>query len=125
MNFRARSSAARMSGWQSEDHRFESGRVHTYFKNSMKTLIKQSIFISSVFILLTIYLILIHPVFATESALCSVSLNGVELTPKDSLPSCTSINVGELGFKIPSLGDILTFTIRAFFVVAGLMALFY
>src|SRR3990167_761540 len=91
----------------------------------MKTLIKLSIFISSVFILLTIYLILIHPVFATESALCTVAINGVELTPKDSLPSCTSINVGELGFKIPSLGDILTFTIRAFFVVAGLMALFY
>ena len=116
---------ASASQWHCEGCGFKPHPVHTYFKNSMKTLIKLSIFISSVFILLTIYLILIHPVFATESALCSVSLNGIELTPKDSLPSCTSINVGELGFKIPSLGDILTFTIRAFFVVAGLMALFY
>lgn len=40
-------------------------------------------------------------------------------------PACTSIDTGELGFKIPSLGDILTFVIRAFFVIAGLAALFY
>jgi len=40
-------------------------------------------------------------------------------------PACTSIDTGELGFKIPSLGDLLTFAIRAFFVIAGLAALFY
>ncbi len=40
-------------------------------------------------------------------------------------PACQSIDTGSLGFKIPSLGDILTFTIRAFFVIAGLAALFY
>ncbi|QQS44366.1 hypothetical protein IPM65_02080 [Candidatus Roizmanbacteria bacterium] len=40
-------------------------------------------------------------------------------------PACTSIQTGELGFQIPSLGDILTFAIRAFFVIAGLAALFY
>ena len=40
-------------------------------------------------------------------------------------PACTSIDTGELGFKIPSLGDLLTFVIRAFFVFAGLAALFY
>ena len=44
---------------------------------------------------------------------------------KDTLPSCTSISNEELGFKIPSLGDLLTFAIRAFFVIAGLAALFY
>ena len=44
---------------------------------------------------------------------------------KGSLPSCTTIDTGELGFKIPSLGDLLTFAIRAFFVIAGLAALFY
>ncbi|MCB0749475.1 MAG: hypothetical protein KDC90_18600, partial [Ignavibacteriae bacterium] len=43
----------------------------------------------------------------------------------DGYPACTSIDTGELGFKIPSLGDILTFVIRAFFVFAGLAALFY
>ncbi len=43
----------------------------------------------------------------------------------DGYPACTSINTGDLGFNIPSLGDILTFVIRAFFVFAGLAALFY
>ena len=40
-------------------------------------------------------------------------------------PACTSIDTGDLGFKIPSLGDLLTFAIRAFFVIAGLAGLFY
>ncbi len=35
------------------------------------------------------------------------------------------VNEEELGFKIPSLGDLLTFAIRGFFVIAGLSALFY
>jgi hypothetical protein len=43
----------------------------------------------------------------------------------NSIPACQSVDVGELGFKIPSLGDLLTFVIRAFFVIAGLAALFY
>ena len=43
----------------------------------------------------------------------------------NDFPACTSINTGELGFQIPSLGDILTFIIRAFFVIAGLAALLY
>jgi len=42
-----------------------------------------------------------------------------------ALPLCTSVNTGDLGFKIPSLGDLLTFAIRAFFVIAGLAGLFY
>ena len=46
-------------------------------------------------------------------------------TERLNLPACTSIDTGELGFKIPSLGDLLTFAIRAFFVIAGLAALFY
>jgi len=43
----------------------------------------------------------------------------------NSYPACTSIDTGAMGFRIPSLGDILTFAIRAFFVIAGLAALFY
>ncbi|MBI4225630.1 hypothetical protein HY612_00790 [Candidatus Roizmanbacteria bacterium] len=31
----------------------------------------------------------------------------------------------KIGFKIPTLGDILTFMIRAFFIVAGLAALLF
>lgn len=51
------------------------------------------------------------------SPLCTANPN--------TYPACTSIDTGELGFDIPSLGDILTFVIRAFFVIAGLAALFY
>ena len=43
----------------------------------------------------------------------------------DNTVTCQEIDTGELGFKIPSLGDLLTFAIRAFFVIAGLAALFY
>ncbi|PJC30483.1 hypothetical protein CO051_05465, partial [Candidatus Roizmanbacteria bacterium CG_4_9_14_0_2_um_filter_39_13] len=46
-------------------------------------------------------------------------------TAFDSTVTCQEIDTGELGFKIPSLGDLLTFAIRAFFVIAGLAALFY
>ncbi|HRN69794.1 MAG TPA: hypothetical protein PLS49_01305, partial [Candidatus Woesebacteria bacterium] len=35
------------------------------------------------------------------------------------------VNEEELGFQIPSLGEILTFAIRGFFVIAGLSALFF
>ena len=40
-------------------------------------------------------------------------------------PACSEVDVGKLGFQIPTLGDILTFAIRAFFAIAGLAALFY
>ncbi|MCA9371494.1 hypothetical protein KC726_01210 [Candidatus Woesebacteria bacterium] len=36
-----------------------------------------------------------------------------------------SISVGQLGFKIPTLSDVLTFAVRAFFAVSGLIAMFY
>lgn len=47
--------------------------------------------------------------------------------PSDPLTvaACQSVDVGSLGFKIPSLADILTFAIRAFFAIAGIAALFY
>lgn len=35
------------------------------------------------------------------------------------------VDPAKIGFKIPTLGDILTFLIRAFFIVAGLMALLF
>lgn len=50
---------------------------------------------------------------------------GCQATEYLNYPACTSVDVGALGFKIPSLGDLLTFAIRAFFVIAGLAALFY
>jgi cytochrome bd-type quinol oxidase subunit 2 len=39
--------------------------------------------------------------------------------------SQVQVNEGDLGFKIPNLGEILTFVIRFFFVLAGLAALLY
>ena len=77
------------------------------------------------FLILLFSLFTTSHVSAAESALCAVNIGGVELTPENSLPACTSIKTEDLGFKIPSLGDVLTFAIRAFFVVAGLMGLFY
>jgi len=35
------------------------------------------------------------------------------------------VNETAIGFKIPSLGDLLTFLIRAFFIIAGLAALLF
>gem|GEM_PF-846488 len=52
-------------------------------------------------------------------------IGATEIMAKNSFPACSTIQTGELGFQIPSLGDILTFAIRAFFVIAGLAALFY
>lgn len=39
--------------------------------------------------------------------------------------SSVQVDEGALGFSIPSIGALLTFVIRAFFVVAGIMALLY
>jgi len=43
----------------------------------------------------------------------------------NTLSSDLMIQMGELGFKIPTLGDILTFAIRTFFTIAGITAMFY
>lgn len=42
-----------------------------------------------------------------------------------STDTTVKVNEGNLGFKIPSLGDLLTWGIRAFFAVAGIAALFF
>ncbi|CAN5161123.1 hypothetical protein BH09PAT2_BH09PAT2_01890 [soil metagenome] len=43
----------------------------------------------------------------------------------NDVPACQSVDVNALGFKIPSLADLLTFAIRGFFAIAGIAALFY
>lgn len=60
-------------------------------------------------------------VYAQTAPIPTISLTADQA----SLPFCQQLDTGELGFKIPSLGDILTFVIRAFFVIAGLVALVY
>jgi len=52
-----------------------------------------------------IYLALVSPAFAQDPTI--------------------KVDESKIGFKIPTLGDILTFMIRAFFILAGIMALFY
>lgn len=42
-----------------------------------------------------------------------------------TLTATVKVDQAALGFRIPNLSDILTFIIRAFFVIAGLTALFY
>jgi len=74
-----------------------------------------AIFIVAVFSLL---LSVSNHVLAADNPLCVAS-------PKTDMAACESIDTGSLGFKIPSLGDILTFAIRAFFAIAGISALFY
>lgn len=46
-------------------------------------------------------------------------------TPGTTLTLTVQVDQRKLGFRIPNLADILTFMIRAFFVIAGLTALFY
>src|SRR5690606_17025491 len=76
---------------------------------------RAGIYILSLAILTTVFLV------ARETAYAQAC----DDTTPNLYPACTSIQTGELGFQIPSLGDILTFAIRAFFVIAGLAALFY
>ncbi len=59
-----------------------------------------------------------------EQAECGASGTLPAVNAND-VPACQSVDVGALGFKIPSLADILTFAIRAFFAIAGIAALFY
>lgn len=75
---------------------------------------KTLIYLASLTLLFAAFTLLSQPTFAQQCP----------QTPNE-FPACTSIDTGELGFQIPSLGDILTFVIRAFFVIAGLAALFY
>ncbi len=79
---------------------------------------KTVIYLTSIFIFTLLFTFLIAP----NSALAQVACADQNV---NTMPACTSINVDEIGFNIPSLGDILTFVIRAFFVIAGLAALFY
>ena len=44
---------------------------------------------------------------------------------KEATVAGLMIDRGRLGFRIPTLTDVLTFVIRGFFVIAGLAALFY
>lgn len=46
--------------------------------------------------------------------------------PGNPQPSCAiGVDQRALGFRIPSLSDVLTFAIRAFFIIAGLAALLF
>ena len=91
--------------------------------------------LSAAFIILLVFVSFSNSIHAVDSLECvhkwvkNTSGNlersvSSEFT-KNNLPPCSSIQTSTLGFQIPSLGDILTFAIRAFFVIAGIAALFY
>ena len=80
-------------------------------------------YISHILATLTIAFVFL---FLTHSAFAQAYLHGGNCPAvADNLPACARVDTGDLGFKIPSLGDILTFAIRAFFAIAGIAALFY
>jgi len=74
-----------------------------------------------IFVLGVTFLLMPQQVHASNhiASTCTASTSSLDYA------ACTTIQTSELGFQIPSLGDILTFAIRAFFVIAGLAALFY
>lgn len=43
----------------------------------------------------------------------------------NNMTVCDQVQTDDIGFKIPSLADILTFVIRVFFFIAGLVAFVY
>ncbi len=47
------------------------------------------------------------------------------VAPAFAQSNTIQVNEKDIGFKIPNLGNILTFLIRAFFIVAGLAALLF
>ncbi len=75
-------------------------------------------YIFSLCLIMFSFLLINTPAFAQARLECT----GLNVT---DVPACQSVDIGALGFKIPSLADILTFAIRAFFAIAGIAALFY
>lgn len=79
---------------------------------------KLFIVVVTFFTLFGVFSVMSGTVHAVESPACST-------VEANNLPACDSVNVNELGFQIPTLGDLLTFAIRGFFAIAGITALFY
>ena len=73
----------------------------------------------TIFLTLGVLLLLPTQALGVNSGECLAERNAT------GIPMCQSVDVGALGFRIPSLADILTFAIRAFFAIAGIAALFY
>ncbi len=65
-----------------------------------------------------------HILVSLFSFLLFLSVFALQVSAK---PAKDDVQVSEtaLGFQIPTLGELLTFAIRGFFVIAGLAALFY
>ena len=59
------------------------------------------------------------------SGIDQTAVSSTVLSQEEMVQEGLSINTDEFGFKIPTLGDLLTFALRAFFAVAGLTTLFY
>ncbi len=67
------------------------------------------------------FLLSAFPVYAQDPAPTPCIANAPDGTPSP----CIIVDPDELGFAIPTLSDILTFALRAIFVLGGLAALFF
>lgn len=68
----------------------------------------------------------IDPQTATVTSIEGVNAQGTPVPGLNAtLTIAIKLNEQALGFKIPNLAEILTFILRMFFVVAGLIAMFY
>ncbi len=86
-------------------------------------------FITSLFIVSFFFLLsgMISPsVYADTIEYKTISITPVsDVEPSDAAVQGLMVDRDALGFRIPTLSDILSFAIRGFFVIAGLAALFF
>lgn len=71
------------------------------------------------------YTAIIDPSTGAVSNVQIVDENGQPINVPSGNSTTIQIAESDIGFKIPGLADILTFVIRIFFVIAGLVALLY
>lgn len=71
------------------------------------------------------YTAVIDPSTGAVSNVQLVDVNGQPVSTTSTTITGIQIAESDLGFKIPGLADLLTFIIRIFFVIAGLVALLY
>lgn len=73
-----------------------------------------------------VFIVLTSPVLAQDNAPTTTPPQCITSGPLTPQPSCAiQVNQRDLGFRIPSLSEILTFAIRGFFIIGGLVALIF
>lgn len=87
---------------------------------------KQLILATCLFALVTFFSGSVSAQTATSTPLPTGSYPCITNSPLSPQPSCAiQVNQTQLGFAIPNLSDVLTFAIRIFFIIGGLVALLF